>query len=271
MSTAAVQQIKLLLDQYDQARLRIHTLGRWEVWRTEGIISDKAWGRDKTIELLQYLVTVRQRHGLHKEQIIDRLWEDADQKGGDRDFKVAMHGINKVLEPDRPSRTDPKYILRQGVSYQLNIQDVWIDAAAFESFVTIGNEYLHEDTAGAQLAYRHAISLHQGVYLPTRMYQDWSSEERERLQILALGAYVTLAESLIQVNPMESVRLTQLALKIDPSWEDAYRIQMAAFAAKGNRPAAIKAYNQCKKILEEEYGLAPLPLTEQLLKEILRK
>lgn len=263
-----LQRINELIDAYDQASLRISTLGRWEVWREGEVISSKAWGRDKTIQLFQYLITARFRNGLHKEQIIDRIWEDADQKGGDRDFKVAMHGINKVLEPNRQSRSEPKYIQRQGVSYQLDLKTLWIDAQAFESYIAIGNEFLHEDIGVAQLAYRHAISLHQGVYLPNRMFEDWSSEERERLQVLALGAYVTLAESLIEVNPMESVRLTQLALNIDPSWEDAYRIQMSAFAAKGNRPAAIKAYNQCERVLDEEYGIDPLPETKKLLAEI---
>jgi len=270
MSTP-IEKIRLLLDSFDKASVRIHTLGRWEVWRDGEQIPSKAWGRDKTVQLFQFLVTARDRHGLHKEQIIDRIWEDTEQKGGDRDFKVALHGINKVLEPQRATRSEAKYINRQGLSYQLNLKEIWIDAQAFESFVAIGNENLATDLAAAQLAYRHAISLHQGVYLPNRMYEDWSSEERERLQVLALAAYVTLAESLIDVNPMESVRLTQIALKIDQTWEDAYRIQMAAFAAKGNRPAAIKAFNQCKKVLDEEYGIDPLPETERLMKSILER
>ena len=270
MSTP-IEKIRLLLDAFDKASVRIHTLGRWEVWRDGEDIPSKAWGRDKTIQLIQYLVTARDRHGLHKEQIINRIWEDVGQKGGDRDFKVAMHGINKILEPQRASRSDPKYILRQGLTYQLNLKELWIDAQAFDAFVAIGNEYLKSDIEAAQLAYRHAISLHQGVYLPNRMYEDWSSEERERLQVLALAAYVTLAETLIEINPMESVRLTQLALQIDSSWEDAYRIQMSAFSAKGNRPAAIKAFNHCKKVLDEEYGIEPLPETEILMESILER
>lgn len=266
--SSAKAQIQELISAYDEAPIRISTMGKWEVQRDGEIIGNKQWGRDKTVQLMQFLVTARHRNALHKEQIIDRIWEDLDGKGGDRDFKVAMHGINKALEPDRPSRTEPRFIVRQGVSYQLNKEEIWIDAQAFESYVAIGNEYLNEDTLMAQLAYRHAISLHQGLYLPNRMFEDWSSEERERLQVLALGAYVTLAETLIEDNPMESVRLAQLALKIDSSWEDAYRVQMQAFAAKGNRPAAIKAYQQCVKVLDEEFGIDPLPETQRLLSEI---
>ena len=58
---------------------------------------------------------------LHKEKIMDGLWEDWN----DRDFKVALHGINKVLEPNRPSRTEAIYILRQGVSYQIDLDKTY--------------------------------------------------------------------------------------------------------------------------------------------------
>ena len=88
------------------------------------------------------------------------------------------------------------------------------------------------------------------------------------MQLLVLGTYITLAEIILKENPLESIRLAQNALAIDATWEDAYRIQMRAYIAKGNRPQAIKTYMKCEVILEEEYGIAPLPETKQLLKEI---
>jgi DNA-binding SARP family transcriptional activator len=43
---------------------------------------------------------------------------------------------------------------------------------------------------------------------------------------------------------------------------------MKAYIAKGNRPHAIKAYQKCADVLEEEYGIDPLPETKALLREI---
>lgn len=247
-----------------EAPIRIHTLGQFSVVRNDEKLSSKEFGRDKTIQLLQYLISNRLRHALHKEKIMDNLWEDWN----DRDFKVALHGINKALEPDRPSRTEPQFIVRQGVSYQLDITKVWVDVDALEKYIIIGNEAFQEDNKIAKEAYKNAIDLYQGVYLPNRIYEDWSSEEREKSQLLILGAYITLAEIVLEENPMESVRLAQSALAIDNTWEDAYRLQMRAYLAKGNRPQAIKTYMKCEVILEEEYGIAPLPETKNLLKEI---
>ena len=261
-------QIESLLAKKASATIRVQTLGNFQVWRSEELVGPKEWGRDVAIQLFQFFVTSRNRHGLHKEQIIDRIWADVDTKAGQQNFKVAHHGVTKVLEPNRKKRTESKYIIRQGVTYQLNFDDIWVDVEALDQFIALGNQSVLENPKLAQIAYREAVELHQGVYLPNRLYEDWSSEERERIQLLSLGAFISLSELLVKENPLESVRLTQQALQIDATWEDAYRIQMEAYLEKGNRPMAIKTYQQCKKVLDEEFGIEPLPETQQLYKKI---
>lgn len=257
-------RLKELKQFQEHAVIRIQTLGQFNLWLENEKVDSKKWGRDKTVQLLQYLISNRQRHALHKEKIMDHLWEEGD----DRDFKVALHGVNKVLEPERPSRTEPSFVIRQGISYQLDLEKVWIDVEALEQYVIIGNEAYGEDSSISKQAYKAAIALYQGVYLPNRVFEDWSSEEREKIQILILGAYVILAEILLNENPLESIRLAQCAIAIDNTWEDAYRLQMQAYIKKGNRPQAIKAYQKCADVLDKEYGIDPLPATKNLLKEI---
>ena len=261
------QHIEALKAKRKNATIQVQTLGNFQVWRDGVPVPSKEWGRDKTIQLFQFFVTARRRKALHKEQIMDRLWNE-DSDSGDPVFKVALHGINKILEPNKKSHADAHYIIRQGATYQMRFDDVWVDGDVLESFIALGNQYLTEQPQAARIAYREAIDLYQGVYLPNRLYEDWSSDERERLQVLALGAIITLAELLLQENPMESIRLAQQALLIDAAWEDAYRIQMEAYFLKGNRPMAIKTYQHCEKVLEEEFGIEPLPETKNLLMRI---
>ena len=163
---------------------------------------------------------------------MDDLWED----WSDRDFKVALHEINKALEPQRPSRTAPQYIIRQGVSYRLHLEKVWIDVDLLEKYIILGNEALYNDDHIAEKAYKKAIELYQGIYLPNRIYADWSSEEREKTQFLILGAYISLAEIILHQKPLESIRLVEAALAIDNTWEDAYRIQMKSLSYKRKPP-----------------------------------
>ncbi|MBT8394224.1 MAG: transcriptional regulator, partial [Bacteroidia bacterium] len=65
-------QDKLLeLKQFQEdAIIRIQTLGQFNLWRENEKVDSKKWGRDKTVQLLQYLISNRQRHALHKESIM---------------------------------------------------------------------------------------------------------------------------------------------------------------------------------------------------------
>ena len=260
-------QIEILKAKRAKAKIQVQTLGNFQVWREGVPVPSQAWGRDKTVQLFQFFVTARKRKALHKEQIMDRLWNE-DSDSGDPIFKVALHGINKILEPNKKSHADAHFIVRQGVTYLMDFSEIWVDTDALEAYIAIGNQLLGENPPAARIAYQEAIALYEGIYLPNRLYEDWSSDERERLQVLALGAIVTLAELLLHDNPMESIRFAQQALLIDSAWEDAYRILMEAYFIKGNRPMAIKTYQQCEKILEEEFGIEPLPETKALLKRI---
>ncbi len=261
-------RLNRLEEAQSNARLRIITMGSFEVSVDDRTVTPTDWGRDKSIQLFQFLVTNRSRKGLHKEQIISRLWENLNSDEGDRNFKVALHGVNKALEPQRLPRTDPAYVLRQGSSYQLNLNMTWIDALAMEELISLAYEALNDQVDLAIRALRAAIHLHHGIYLPNRIYEDWTTEERERLQVLVLGAYLTLAENLLIHAPLETVRLTEEALQIDNTWEDAYYLQMKAYNQRGNRPAAIKTFRRCVQVLDREFGLDPLPETQKLFDSI---
>lgn len=256
--------IEALIEAESQAELRIYTLGRFELVLNNVNISEK-WGRDKAIQLFQFFLISRNRTALHKEQILDRLWEGM---ATDQNFKVALHGINKVLDPDKKARGNSKYLIRQGSSYKLNMEQIWLDSQSMEAFLEIGNNTLIAQSELAIIAYQYAINLYRGVFLPNRIYEDWTSTEREKLQMLSLNGHISLAQLLLEEQPDECIRLTEEALNIDPAWEEAYRIQMNAHMINGNRPQAIKTFNKCKAVLEREFGIEPLPDTQSLLKRI---
>lgn len=250
-----------------EAALRVQTLGGFRVWRDGAEIAPAAWRREKALYLFQFLVTVRGRY-LHKEQIIDRLWPETDAETGDRDFRVALNAVNKALEPQRPPRAEPCFVQRHDLSYGLDAEEVWVDADAFEVRVIAGNRARPGDVAAAIQHYQAALDLYRGDYLPERRYEDWSSAERERLQMIALTTTTTLAGLLVERNPPESIRLAQRVLAADPVWEDAYRAQMAAYLAQGNRPLALRTYERCVEVLEREFGVEPLPETQELYERV---
>jgi len=261
--------LKALIESKELADLTFYTMGTFTAHVKGREITSKDWGRDKTIQLIQFFITSRHRKGLHKEQIIDRLWSDSGMDEGNRDFKIAYHGVNKALEPNRKSREESKYVIRQGLTYQINENKIWIDSEAFDQAIEIANHNHQADEQTTIEALEFATSLYKGSYLPNRIFEDWSSLERERLQLLAINAMISLGEMNLETNPEESIRLAQEALLIDVTWEEAYRLQMMAYRKKGNRPQVIKTYNACKKVLEVEFGIEPLPETVAVYNEII--
>lgn len=252
----------------ERAALRIYTLGGFRVLRNNQEIPSGEWGRDKAVQLFQYLVTMRHRQ-LHKEQIIDQLWPDLDIASGDRDFKVALNAVNRALEPARKPRTQPRYILRSELVYYLNTNNVWIDADVFENSLNSAHRTYEKDPQGSLPGYRQSVEHYAGEYLPERRYEDWTSAERERLELLALGAMIRLADLLVLQNPDESIFWTQRVLTMDRGWEDAYRVQMRAYMQQGNRPLAIRTYQQCQAALKDLFGIDPLPETSKFFKELM--
>lgn len=264
-------KIESILSKWHQADVQIQTLGRFKVKVQGAYVDQKSFGRDATAQLFQFLITARHRNGLHKEQIIDRIWYDLDGKSGLQNFKVAHHGINKALEPNRAKGKDPQYLIRDGAIYYLANDKICVDIDIMEQLIAGANEVYNTHPDQSIQAYHEALDFDHGIYLPNRLYDDWSSEERERIQLLILNAYISLSELSLTNHPAESIRLTQKVLLIDNTWEDAYRIQMKAYLANGNRPMAIKTYQNCVKVLNQEYGIEPLPATKNLLKEIQEK
>lgn len=249
------------------ASLRVQALGGFRLWRDAAEVGRSDWGREKALHLFQFLLTLRRRP-LHKEEIIDRLWPELDADTGDRDFKVALNAVNKALEPNRPPRTEPTYVQRLGLTYGLRREALQVDADAFTHAVTAGNEQLRSDRTAAVATYRDAVAAYTGDFLPERRYEDWASAERERLKTLALGTMTHLARLVLDENPLESLQLVQQALRLDPVWEDAYRVQMRAHLATGNRPLALRAYQQCVEVLAREFDVEPLPQTQAVYREV---
>jgi DNA-binding SARP family transcriptional activator len=260
------EAINSIIAKWESAKIIVYTLGSFEVFVEGKKLNSKDWGRDKSIQLFQFFLLARNRKALLKDTIVDRLWEDdLDDQG----FKVALHGINKALEPDRKSHSETNYLQRNGHTYQLNTDNIFIDSFAFETLIKLGNQLVNDNMKASILAFRTALDFHKGSFLPDRVYEDWSADERERLQLMYLGASIQLAELLLPENPFESIQLCQQALLIDLAWEDAYRIQMLAYLKKGNRPMAIKTYQVCEKVLKEELGIRPLPETRKVYEGIL--
>ena len=253
-------------------RLRVQTLGGFRVWRGEVEVQPREWQRDTARRLFQLLLTERARW-LQRDEILERLWSAAPPDAAQRDFKVALNAVYKALEPARPPDAPSAYVVREGTAYRLRPEvDLWLDVTVFEAEYEAGLRLLQAGQTDPGLArLGAALRLYEGDYLPDALYEDWSSEERERL----LGQYLRgsdrLAESLVERGRYdEGLAVCQRLIARDLCWERAYRLMMIAHARQGNRPLALRAYQRCVTTLRDELGVPPSPATTSLYHQIMQ-
>lgn len=251
-------------------QLRVQTLGGFRVWRGEAEVAAREWQRDKARQLFQLLITERGRW-LQRDEITDRLWPDLSPEAAVRDFKVALNALNKTIEPHRTTDAPFAFVVRDGSAYRLRPEaDLWLDADAFRSACEEGLRLLAAREADAGLTQlRAGLALYRGDYLPDALYQDWTSEERERLLALYLRTADRLAGELIERGAYEEgLQLCEAILSKDICWERAYRLMMAAYVAQGNCAQALKTYNRCVDALRTELDVAPSAETRAFYRKL---
>ena len=217
------------------------------------------------------LLTERGR-GLPREQIVDRLWPHLSPEAAGRDFKVALNALNKAIEPGHSSEAPFSFLAREGTSYQLRPEaDIWIDSTEFERECETGIRLLGTSDTGEAVSHlQSALHLYRGDYLPDALYEDWASDERERLLSLFLRAADKLAEAYVEsARYDEAIEVCQRILARDPCWERAYRMMMMSHERQGNRSLATRSYQRCVDALREELGAEPSPATTALYRQVL--
>ena len=257
------------LELHPGYQLRVQTLGAFVVWRGAEAVAPHEWRRDKARQLFQLLLTRRKRL-LERDQIVELLWPGLDAETAERDFKVALSTLYRVLEPALPARAPSAYVLREGTLYGLRPgADLWLDAEQFERLAAEGDRLAGQGDEAFIERYRAALALYGGDFLRDYPYDEWCSEERERLLGVWLHAADRLAAALAERGRwQEVIDVGQAILQRDECWEQAYRLLMLAHARLGNRAQALRTYQRCVERLREELDVPPSAATVGLFEEL---
>ena len=246
-------------------RLRVQTLGGFQVWRGAQPILANGWRREKSRQLFQLLLTHR-KAPLDRDQICEYLWPEADPATAYRNFKSTLNTLYQVLEPERSPGSESAFILREGSTYGLRPNaDIWLDADQFMAAVQEAGKSI---PASVELL-QTALELYRGEFLPDTLYETWAAEERERLAALYLEMADRLSELLLKKHQYEQViDLCQHILTQDNCWERAYRHLMLAYDALGDRGQIGRTYQRCVQALRDELDVAPSPKTTKLYRTL---
>ncbi len=252
-----------------EALLYVQTLGPFRVWRGGREISRADWGRGKALQLFQLLLSRRGRP-LHREQIAEMLWPEAKASAAAASLRVTLNALRRTLEPGRAPEAESQFVQRHGDTLRLNPEaNLRVDADEFERVIEQARQVEARDPMQALRLYRHALVYYQGDYLQDALYEDWASEERERLMDLYLTTASHVAELLVEQGAYEeAIQLCHQILAKDSCWEEAYYLLMLCHSQQGNRSLALRTYERCVKHLHTELGVTPSSQTAALFRQI---
>ena len=250
------------------ARLHIHTFGRFAVSFRGCCLPLEQWPRKQAVHLLKYLV-VNVGRPLHRERLIEHLWPDVDDQTGWARLKVTVHFLRQRL---REAGFHQDAIATSGSSYVLRRDSVWIDSDAFETLVRDGRTQQREGAiANAVHDFEEARSLYSGDFMEADLYADWCAEDRERFCELYIKSLMALAE--LHYGRGEYAAAAQdchTALMREPCRESVHRLLMQSLVALHRPESAVKQYRRCEAVLREELDVSPSAETTAVVAGLIR-
>ena len=210
-------------------------------------------------------------HRYHPREVLAELaWGDRPDDHARAALNTALWRLRNLLEPQGVTRGA---YLRTTSSGEVGFNwesNHWLDLAVFEKcascILAIPPDAMLPEHA-RQL--ETILPLYDGELLEG-FYEDWAISERERLRDLHLSSLTRLMRYHHRQQESDlGQRYAQDILRLDPLREEVHREAMRLFAENGQRALAIRQFESCREILATEMGIAPMPETETLYRQIL--
>lgn len=192
---------------------------------------------------------------LPRESLAFLFWPDVPEATARR----KLSGLLAHLRRDLP---DPSVLVAQEDHVGLDRQRSSSDLVDFERLCT------DRPSAAAQEELRQAVALYHGSFLhgfslpDSPEYESWITVERESCERVYLEALTALIDQGISAGNYDAaLSYAQEYLETDDLAEDMHRRVINLYAVLGDRSAALRQYEHCVTVLEEELGVEPLPET----------
>jgi two-component SAPR family response regulator len=236
--------------------IRCRSLGAFRLFRGTEPVPDKDW---KTKKVRYYFAYLASQWGsfLSDDIIIELFWPGKSREKGKQNLYWATSIMRRCVAGDEPKLAE--LVERREETLRLN-PDVphWHDLQELEIALHDGRTaHGQGDWSRGRCLLARAVQLYEGPYLEG-YYEDWAVRKREALQLRLLDGLQLLSECCYNSEDYSgALEAARRILEIDYAQESAYKLSMTALLAQGKHTVAIAQYEQCRSILEKEYGMEP--------------
>ncbi len=246
--------------------LTIRTLGGLQILRSGSVpLGTRDWQGSRPALLFKAILVHGGRH-IPKDILLEAVWPDHPPKKSLRNFKVTLHRLRKMLEPDLDSTRGSSYIHLKDNLVSLDKHLCQVDTDALHKLCRRARRI---DTAvearELQAMRREASALYRGDFLPEEPYLTWAEMKRTTLRQEFMQLMYRLGRHLEAQQAFAAARRCyRQIIKLDPAQEKAQRHLMRLLDADGRPQEALQLYEAMCRFLQTEIGAIPDRATVEL-------
>lgn len=223
----------------------------------------------KAIALLAYLAVTRQPH--RRDALAALLWPEYDQPHARATLRRTLSALNKALGGEYLTIERETIGLHAGAEFHLDVDEFHRHLAACETHGHSTKDVCAacvEPLSAAASVYRDDFMV--GFSLrDSPAFDDWQFFQREALRRELASALERLTRAQIVLGHYDvAITSARRWLALDRLHEPAHRYLMRLYAWSGQRAAAVRQYQECVRVLDQELGVAPLETTTRLYEAI---
>ena len=247
--------------------LRIYLMGEVQVEKDDRLLRESQLGGPQGRFVLANLVTERKR-AVTQAELAEALWPGSLPAS----WTLALSAIVSRLRSRLAGVGLPRsHIIGNAFGcYQFTPPGAtWVDVeAALAGVDAAEGALVAGNPQGAYGPSLIATIILRRPFLPGHD-GPWVDDRRATLASSLVRALDCRVDALI-ANHELVLALTHAreVVRLEPYRESGYRRLMRVLAAAGDRAEAVRAYNQCRDLLQKELGVSPSAETEALYREI---
>jgi ATP/maltotriose-dependent transcriptional regulator MalT/DNA-binding SARP family transcriptional activator len=240
-------------------RLHIQTLGRFKVRLANGVtVAENGWLGTRPKLLLKALLVHGGRE-VPKDILTDMLWPDVAPEAAGRNFKITLHRLRKVLEPDLQRGRGTQFL---GLKNKLLSLDRGLCCIDVDSFLQCCKDASRlENQSDPQRIIRigqKAAEWYQGDFLPEEPYIVWAEMKRVALRNEYIRLMRRMVDACTGLGYLEkAAACMEAVLAQDPGHEQSLQLLMELYSRLGRRSEAVRAYEAFRQYLSVELGIEP--------------
>jgi len=263
------REILMTIHRSKLPRLRIETLGGFEILRGDTPMDENEWKRSQPKELLKSILS-RGGKKIPKDLLMEDIWPEGEKEATERKFKVTFHRLRKSLEPDMDKDFKSSYIHLKDNLVSLDNELCRVDVDCFSFLIEKGKIKEKEgDLKTAISLYTEAVDKYRGDFLSEELYAQWAELKREELKKTYINILLKLARLREDSKAIKkAVSFYKKAIQADSILEIAYQRLMTLYSEQGKQNEALKVYKKCKKALQDELDTKPDQVTISLYEKI---